>query len=168
MKHVIFFFCILSLKASAQTAQEQLLDTYVNGVFLYEPAFIAKNKIAAVSTYETRLREDSVLYSYELDRMLFRKDGKPVRTCSWIDFHRDSVWTDFTYDSLGNLVEMRRWKNRINQKEEFERIYKLCEVYFQYFDNGLQKRKTKVFTPQHSFPYAPAKEELITEITYWE
>lgn len=123
MKQLAILFCLISCGASAQTLKEQLLDK-CEEYFTYEPSFIRENKIASLTIYETELAEDSVVFHREKERYMFRKDGRPLYTCSWSDYHRDSVWTDFKYDSLENLIEMKRWKPSgfYQKNKEIERV----------------------------------------------
>ena len=124
MKQLSILLCLIAYAAPAQTLEEQPLGK-CEEYFTYEPSFIRENKIASLTIYETELTGDSVtLFPREKESNTFRKDGRPLHTCFWTDSHRDSVWTDFKYDSLGNLIEMNRWRpSGLYQKnKETERV----------------------------------------------
>jgi hypothetical protein len=122
MKQLMLIFCLIPLTSESQTPQEELLGKYEE-YSVYEPVFIRENKIASIIIYESETFGDSMMFNREKEVFHFRKDGRPLYTCSWTDSHRDSIWTDFKYDSLGNLIAMQRWKPGLYEKnEETDRI----------------------------------------------
>lgn len=116
-----------------------LYERYFRNLYKYEPYLIRENRIAYLEVRRTEKIGDSVIFSKVTEKVFFRKDGRPSQVITgWDDNYQDSACTDYSYDSLGNLVEYRQWyRNKYNKETEVVKEH----LVFQYMNEQL----TKVF-----------------------
>lgn len=136
MKCIFLLFLGFSLSTFSQSLERQLYTTYFKSLYLYEPAVIRKQKIESLTILSSEFRKDSMTFSALKEKAVFRKDGRPISHVVYTDFHRDSILYDYRYDSLGNLVEFKKWKpkNRWEKNDNVEQHF-----FFKYAQNRLEQ-----------------------------
>lgn len=87
-----------------------LYERYFKQLFKYEPALIRENKISHLEVVSRQKIGDSLISSTVNYKISFRKDGRPIQMVEKNDYYGDSLITDYTYDSLDNLIECNVWK----------------------------------------------------------
>ena len=154
MKNIIaIIFSALSCLCFAQTINSDwktidadkplnriLYEQYFKSLYHYEPSIIRENNIAYLEVKSNRKIGDSLVFSRINQKASFREDGRPIHVVEWNEYPQDSMFKDYSYDSLGNLIEYRYWfpKEGIYGKKE---IGEISHLIFHYTDNLL----TKVF-----------------------
>jgi hypothetical protein len=129
MKGSIFIFCLVVFNGWSQTLSRQLYEHYFKGLYKYEPAMVRENNISSLEVFASEMLGDEVIYQGKKEWVDFRKDGRPIQQITWDVYHRDSIITDFSYDSLGNLVEFRQW---IPKRSNMDPLRELEHAFFQY------------------------------------
>ena len=84
-----------------------IYETYFKRLYKYEPSIIQENKIETLTINAKRKTEGSPNSSKLKQKVLFRKDGRPKQMVEWYEHYPTPTITDYSYDSLGNLVEYR-------------------------------------------------------------
>lgn len=90
---------------------------------------IRENNINSLEVFASEKQGDEVTYQGKKEWVDFRKDGQPIQQITWDVYHRDSIITDYSYDSLGNLIEYFHW---IPKRSRYEELKVLEQVFFQY------------------------------------
>lgn len=86
-----------------------LYETYFKQLFKYEPAMIRENHISHLKVISKQKIGDSLISSSVNHKILFRQDGRPMQMVEWSTYYHDSLITDYSYDSLNNLIECNVW-----------------------------------------------------------
>lgn len=107
----------------SQGLSRQLYKHYFERMFEYEPSLIRENNILKIIKHKTLLIGDSIVYNQVEDSTTFREDGRPVNRIYWYNNHRESILCNYTYDSLGNLTEVREWQSETGSTSQQERLY---------------------------------------------
>lgn len=137
MKKVFLLFLILISNFSfSQTLERQLYTKYFKPCFVYEPAVIRKQHVEVLEIQSSEYRKDSLTFTALKEKAIFRKDGRPCSHVIYEDFHRDSTLYDYRYDTLGNLIEYKKWKPK-NRWERHDVV--LEHVYFKYSNSRLEQ-----------------------------
>lgn len=132
----LLFLLFITSVGFGQSLERQLYTRYFKPLFNYEPAVIRKQKIESLTVQGSEYRKDSLTFTAVKERVVFRKDGRPISQVIYTDFHRDSILYDYRYDSLGNLVEFKKWKpkNRWEKNDNVEQHF-----FFKYAQNRLEQ-----------------------------
>jgi hypothetical protein len=139
MKTLFLICCLVSFSGIGQTLNRQLYTNYFKRLYTYEPSMIRENKIESLEVISTHKTGDSIISQEIKEKASFRKDGRPIQLITWDEYHRESMITNYSYDSLGNLVEYRCWVPKYSQHDENK---ELEQVFFHYE----AERLTKVFS----------------------
>jgi hypothetical protein len=112
----LFVLANQDAKIETKPLDRILYERYFKRLYKYEPAVIRENNISYLEVVSKQKIGDSLISTGLNHKIEFRKDGRPIQMTEWFDYHRDSLISDFSYDSLGNLLECHIWKPTFNYR----------------------------------------------------
>jgi hypothetical protein len=149
IKIITFIFCLNCCASFAnynsidknsviinKTIDRFLYEMYFKHLYKYEPSVIRENKISNLVLKETKKIGDSIISSELKHKIEFRKNGRPKQMTEWFDYQKYALISDYSYDSLGNLIEYHIWSSTHNFRDD-KKIKKSKTRYFFEYENGL-------------------------------
>ncbi|MFT7612591.1 MAG: hypothetical protein ACI9J3_001554 [Parvicellaceae bacterium] len=145
----ILFCCISYLGISKTNESEKQLDkanpevqnflyeTYFKRLYKYEPSLIRENKIEILKITMNRNTPGVEDTSNLKQKVTFRKDGRPKQMVEWHEYYATPTIIDYSYDSLGNLVEYRHWTSVGYPSGTGKADREVERIFFNYHQNQL-------------------------------
>jgi hypothetical protein len=145
----ILFCCISYLGISKTNESEKQLDkanpevqnflyeTYFKRLYKYEPSLIRENKIEILKIKMNRNTPGVDSISKLKQKVTFRKDGRPKQMVEWHEYYATPTIIDYSYDSLGNLVEYRHWTSVGYPSGTGKADREVERIFFNYHQNQL-------------------------------